>query len=607
MTSRLKAIAYWPWQPWLLLGWMLLGAVLRFANLTSKPLWTDEFATIVFSLGHSFQAVPLDQPISADTLLVPLRYTPSTGISDVVHHLLDESNHPPLYFILTHLWLQLLSAFGVVQSGELVSMWSVRSLSALIGVATIPAIFGLSWLAFRSRRVSHMAAALMAISPFGIYLAQEARHYTLPIIWIMASLACLLLAVQALFDRASLPFWVCGVWIIVNGLGLATHYFVSISLVAQGLVLIGIAIIQRVKRRTAAVPYQSCLETLQPLTKENSYSFLKDVDAPQPFFNPVSDSAHQIVWPRIALVAVGTLASGLVWLPFLQRTQDNELTRWIYRDRAGLSLLEPIAQAIGGWITMLYLLPIQANVRWMAIASIVALLLMAIWTVPHLVCGIRTAWKYSSQPSLVALGGFVGVAIALFFAITYGLGMDVTSAFRYNFVYFPAVLVLVAVSLTYRWRAGHRSAVLVIALVSILGALTVITNLGYQKTHRPDLVLQAMQEQSQNPMLMAIAHRTHGQTGRLMGLAWEWKRTKSSEAIASPLFLLAHQDEDERTPIRVLRRSLASLPRPLDLWLINVQTVPEPPLQAMLKQQTCLETDERDSVDGYRYTLYRCQ
>jgi uncharacterized membrane protein len=573
MTSRLKAIAHCRYGHLLLLvGWVLLGAGLRFSNLTAKPFWTDEFATLVFSLGHSFLSVPLDQPISSATLLDPLRYTPSAGIADVVHHLLSESNHPPLYFILTHLWLKLIAT-----PGELVSAASVRSLSALIGVATIPAAFGLSWLAFRSRLVSQMTTALMAVSPFGIYLAQEARHYTLPMLWVMASLGCLLIAVRALGDRVPLPLWVCWLWIGVNGLGLATHYFVSMALIAQGLVLAGVACIQWAQQKTP-------------------------MDAP-----PIaSGSIYRTVGGRIAIVAAGTLASGLVWWPVLHRTHDSELTRWIYHDRAGWSLLEPIAQTVGGWITMLYLLPIQAEERWVAIASIVALLLVTLWTVPYLAQGLKAAWNQPRlQSPMLVLGGYSVGAIALFLAITYGLGMDVTSAFRYNFVYFPAVIGLVGISLAHRWGTGHRAAVLIMALVSILGAFTVITNLGYQKTHRPDLVVQAMRDQSQHPMLVAIAHRTHGQTGRLMGLAWEWQRTRPTTAISEPLFLLAHQNEDARTPIRVLRRSLASLPRPLDLWLINVQSVPAAPLQAMLKQQDCRPA-ERDSVDGYRYALYRC-
>jgi uncharacterized membrane protein len=80
--------------------WVAVGISLRLMRLTAKTPWTDEFATIVFSLGHSFRTVPLDQAISIDVLLKPIQPDPSTGIGDVIHYLLKQSNHPPLYFVL---------------------------------------------------------------------------------------------------------------------------------------------------------------------------------------------------------------------------------------------------------------------------------------------------------------------------------------------------------------------------------------------------------------------------------------------------------------------------------------------------------------------------
>ncbi len=91
----------------LLLFWILLGGVLRFTKLASKPLWSDEFATLVFSLGHSFLTIPLNQVISFETLLEPLKISTAGSVGDVINHLMTESTHPPIYFVLTHWWLQL--------------------------------------------------------------------------------------------------------------------------------------------------------------------------------------------------------------------------------------------------------------------------------------------------------------------------------------------------------------------------------------------------------------------------------------------------------------------------------------------------------------------
>lgn len=585
----------------LLLVWVLLGAGLRFANLTSKPLWTDEFATIVFSLGHSFLTIPLDRPLSITELLQPLHVTGRTSVQAVVHHLLQESNHPPLYFILTHWWLQLVSP-----SEGSVSVWAVRSLAAFFGVITIPATFGLTWLALRSQLTAHLAALVMAVSPFAVYLAQEARHYTLPLLWIAASLACLLVAVRKIERGTVLPLWVCLSWVGVNGLGIATHYFFVFSLIAEAVVLCALGIRNR------------WLDSL----KGKNLLFAQG-------------------W-RMGGVVLGTIASGLVWLPLVQHVQESELTRWIYRgDRSGLGFLQPLAQTLGGWITMLYLFPIQAPERGVAIASIVILLLATGWTVPKLYQGLaaqyflaylplklvqncRTALNPEKQiqaPSHLPqceltdqrlavwlLGGFMLAAIALLLGITYLQGMDLTSAFRYNFIYFPAVVVVLGASLAgqWLWRPHGQRTVILIVFLSFLGSLTVVTNLAYQKTHRPDLVVKAMQTRTHYPALIAIAHRTHGQTGRMMGLAWEWQRHVAFTPAPEPQFLLAHQGDDPRSPVVALRRSLSSLPRPLDLWLVNFQDVPSIPLNALLKRHRCQKARDRQSVDGYQFKLYRC-
>ena len=168
-----------------LLLWIVVGSVLRFYNLEGKTVWSDEWSTIVFSLGHSFRDIPLDTVIDLPTLLEPLRIGNSHNARDAIAHLMAESTHPPLYFVLSHWWLKLFA-----NDGSLVSIWQARSLSAIFGVVSIPAMFGLGWLVFESLLAAQIAAALMAVSPYGIYLAQEARHYTLAILWVIASLAC---------------------------------------------------------------------------------------------------------------------------------------------------------------------------------------------------------------------------------------------------------------------------------------------------------------------------------------------------------------------------------------------------------------------------------
>lgn len=577
-----------PWlHPLLLLSWIVLGAVLRFVGLAEKPVWTDEFSTIVFSLGQSFLTVPLNEVISLETLLQPLQPNPGAGIGTVTQNLLLESNHPPLYFVLTHWWLSLFPA-----PEGFISIWGVRSLSSLFGVLSIPAAFGLGQIAFRSKLVGQFAAALMALSPFGIYLAQEARHYTLGILWIIPSLACLVVAARCIRQRQPLPIDTGIVWVVVNCLGVATHYFFALTLIAEAFVVMSLGLVQSWRER---------------------------------------GSWHPSHWGRMWAVAVGTAMGSLVWLPLLQNVQDSELTTWIYAEgRSGWAWLDPIVQAIAGWITMLYLLPIQAPSRAIAIASGIILIGLVLWTLPKLYWGLR-AWLIPPDHLRVvqALGGFVMAAIALFFILSYFLGIEITSAFRYNFVYFPAVIVLVGAALANCWtgvagaiaakstpekrpepsrfrRKGQRT-VLIVCLFSLLGALTVISNLGYQKTHRPESVATAIQQTAQAPVLVAIAHRTHGQTGRLMGIAWELRQNLPANSDLIPRFLLAHQGRKPKSSVASLQQNLVKQPRPLDLWLINFQSVPEQLLTNTLQQQSCREDQQAEGqIDGYRYQRYRC-
>lgn len=563
----------------LLLVWMMIGAGLRFTHLAGKPPWTDEFATLVFSLGNSFKTVPLNQVISLDTLLAPLRPNSSATASDVIHHLITEDHHPPLYFVLVHWWMQLFPA-----ADGYVSIWAARSLPALFGVASIPAAYGLAYLAFRSSLVAQLSAALIAVSPYGIFLTQEARHYALVMLWVIASLSCLVVAMQHLSRQKPLPIWIALCWVVVNSLGMATHYFFSLTLVAQAIALCGLAILKNPSK------FQ---------LKNRQWKWQK---------LPIPAS-----WWRIAAVAAGTFVGCLVWLPVWQTSHNSQMTQWIMtNNRTILSLINPIFQSLAAWITMVCLLPIETPSLGIAIASGAAMLAFFIFTTPIVYRALKALLSQSEQRlGLESLGGFVLGAIALFFGISYILGTDITRGARYNFVYFPAVPIIVAAALALgqattptniKWRR-----IGIIWIVGLLSGITVVNNLGYQKYYRPDLLLPIMQQASKVPIVIATTHNTLVQTGEMMSLAWEFKG-KTNLQKSAPKFLLAHQDQDtcEGTTCaasQTLQQTIAQLPKPLDLWLVNFKAPaqPEPP--------NCFAEDAsqyQTSVNGYGARLYHC-
>ncbi|MDJ0620902.1 MAG: glycosyltransferase [Calothrix sp. MO_192.B10] len=557
-----------------LIVWFVIGLGLRLINLTGKPPWTDEFSTLVFSLGNSFLTVPLDQAIAVNTLLQPLRPQLSAGIQDVLSHLLTQSNHPPLYFVLAHWWMELFPT----QQG-IVSLWGARSLAAVLGALSIPAIYGLSWIAFRSPVVSHIAGAMMAVSPFSIFLAQEARHYTFVILWVIASFACLLTATRHIQNQTKLPIWLIFGWILTNALGIASHYFFVLTLCSEAGVLIFLA-----WRRYGEIDREG--------RQRNTLPFLKSP------------------WKQIYLVAGGTLVSGLVWLPiFLQNSYGNQLTEWIQGSKSGLAWLSPIFQALAAWITMISLLPVESPHLWVIIASGLVMIVFFLWAIPLLWRGIKLRLQ-EPQTNLITLVliGLISVAIALFFIFTYFLGIDLTRGARYNFVYFPAVMVLLAASLgiywqvpkgeMHRWGIGGKQAVVLIWLMGLFSVITVVSNLGYQKYYRPDLFVQLIENTSEQPVLIATTQKTHVHIGEMMGVAREFKLTNSS---LNPLFLFAHQQQNPQTSTTSLEKTLKVLPRPVDLWLVNFRA----PTPASLKQCT-LETKSLPAIDGYEYQLYHC-
>ncbi|MBD2251744.1 glycosyltransferase [Nostoc parmelioides FACHB-3921] len=544
-------------HPLLLLAWFIIGLGLRFTNLTAKPPWTDEFATLVFSLGNSFLPVPLDQAIAPDILLQPLQPNPASGIGNVIHNLITEDNHPPLYFVLVHLWMKLFP-----NQGELVSLLAARSFPALLGAVSIPFTYILGRLAFRSSLVGQLTAGMMAVSPYAVYLGQEARHYTLSMIWVIASLFCLVIATRHIQNRTLLPFWLIILWVGINALGIATHYFFTLTLCAEALVLIFLAWQQSTQSKTLV------------------------------FFSSL--------WWRIYIVAIGTAVAGLVWLPsILENRYRSSLTAWIQVDGIGLHLINPIFQAFAAWVTMIMLLPIESSQLAVVIASGLVMLIFAIWATPILVRGFK--FQLQQPQTSLATQVFIGVvlgAIALFFILTYIFGVDITRGARYNFVYFPAVIILVGASLAVYWRT-RKKAVMIIWLMGFISAVTVICNLGYQKYYRPDLLVQVIQQNSQVPVLIATTHKTLVQTGEMMGIARELKLSTSQ---TSTQFLLAHQETDPNTSTVSLENTLKQLPRPFDLWLVNFHA----PTAAEVKQ--CLaDTKSLTTVDGYEYKIYQCR
>ncbi len=551
----------------LLLFWLLLGGILRFTNLESKPPWSDEWATLVFSLGHSFRTIPLDRVIGLDSLLSPLQLDSTTHTQDVIEHLLTESTHPPIYFVLTHWWLQLVSG-----SSGLVSIWWARALSSILGIVAIPAIFGVSWLLSRSLVAAQIAAALMAVSPYGSYLSQEARHYTLAILWVLASLACLIVAIRNLQQKKLTSIALILIWIVINNFGIGTHYFFGLTLAVETIVLLSFWL----------------------------YSFKVS-----------KNSVVAVYWQRIYWAMLGTLVGGSVWLSLWRRIPDSQLTSWVFDGNPLAKFYEPLLRLLVWMITMVFLLPFEGVSSSIAIISGVIILGVIIYSIPSWIRGFKNGIKSSqTQLAIIVLSRFLIGSIALILAITFLFGADLTLSARFQFFYYPILLLLLGIILSYLWqptKLWQNKIVFTTILLGICGSLTVINNLAFQKVERPDLVVPIIIKANNNkqiPVLIATSHNTHGQTGEMMSLGWQFqKESEHQTSNLQPNFLLAHNEiSDPETAIISLKKNLDRLSRPFQLWLVNFSAIED------LNVMNCLADDRfKGKATGYRYRMYLCQ
>jgi len=167
---------------WIVAGLTVLAAGLRLATLGVQSYHHDEIVTasrvLRGSFGHAMDVV---------------------GFSE---------SAPPLYYVLAWLWVQ------VVGTGE----FGLRSLSAVTGIATVPVVY-LIGLELRGRRAGILAAALAAVNPMLVWYSQEARAYSLLVLFGAAGVLYFVRALRNGGRREVL------LWGAASALALATHYF----------------------------------------------------------------------------------------------------------------------------------------------------------------------------------------------------------------------------------------------------------------------------------------------------------------------------------------------------------------------------------------------
>lgn len=172
-----------------LTGIIGVAGYLRLTALGRQSLWFDE-ADIVVRAQHPLNEV--------------LRTFTAAG------------ENGPLYNILLALWIRLAG----------ISEVAVRFPSAVAGLLAIPLIYILGRRLI-SPQVGLLAAALLAISPYHVWYSQEAKMYSLVVLFVIAST---LLLVEALRSNQR---WLWVAYVVVTSLMFYTHVATVLVFVAQ--------------------------------------------------------------------------------------------------------------------------------------------------------------------------------------------------------------------------------------------------------------------------------------------------------------------------------------------------------------------------------------
>lgn len=178
---------------------ILLAWLLRLHNLIYHSLWFDEAVSVHWAK----QSIPRILEVGFN---------------------LTEDRLPPLYYLMLKGWSAL---FGLSET-------AIRMLSVLFGVLLVPVVAKIALLLF-NRRVALITAALVALNPFLIWYAQEARMYAPAVFFASLTVLSFLCWLQISTGYAlRFTFYVL-LFTLSAAAGLYSHLYTGFLLPALGL------------------------------------------------------------------------------------------------------------------------------------------------------------------------------------------------------------------------------------------------------------------------------------------------------------------------------------------------------------------------------------
>ena len=229
------------WLRVLIIVVLVFGIFFRFANLGNKVYWIDEAYTSLRISGYTeaefIQQVADGQIRDIKYLQKYQRINSEKTVVDTVKGLaLEEPQITPLYFVATRFWVQLF--------GDSVAV--TRSMSAVFSLLALPCMYWLCLELFESSLTAWLAVSLLAVSPFQIVYAQEARPYSLFVLMILLSGAALLRGMRLKTNSS----W--AIYAVTVALGFYSHLLFALVALGHG---IYVAISENLRFNKTAIGY----------------------------------------------------------------------------------------------------------------------------------------------------------------------------------------------------------------------------------------------------------------------------------------------------------------------------------------------------------------
>lgn len=273
---------------WLMVLVLLLASAIRLNQLDTRSLWEDEGWTLVLAEGPT--------------------------ISDIVQRMAVDQ-HPPLYFLLIHLWRD---AAGNTE-------FALRMLSVLTGIIAVASIYQLGRQLFNPM-TGLMAAFFLALSDHHIDLSQDVRHYAQLTTLIILSTWYYFRLVQSPKPSRATRFG----YVLTSAVLLYSHYLGGFVLICQALHLI--ITVRPLKRLWwVFVHFGAVCATFLPwlpiVIRQNQVRW----ETPLYYLNALPNNHQTYVMVRDALVGkqygltLALLVLGLVWISY---PHNQTRVRW---------------------------------------------------------------------------------------------------------------------------------------------------------------------------------------------------------------------------------------------------------------------------------------